>query len=54
MTEQVLHRTERGSVVAIGESAAERAERLERAAEDSAHRFVLTGAQRRALANQAP
>lgn len=50
MTEQVLHRTSGGSVVAIEESPAERAERLERAAEDSAQRFALTEGQRRALA----
>ncbi len=51
MTRQVLHKTADGSIVAIDESPAERAERLERAAEDSSRRFALTDAQRRALAN---
>jgi hypothetical protein len=51
MTRQVLHKTDGGSIVAIDESPAERAERLERAAEESSRRFVLTDSQRRALAN---
>ena len=51
MTREVLHQTDSGSIVAFDESPAERADRLERTAEDSSRRFALTDSQRRALAN---
>ncbi len=50
MTTEILREDKSGRAVAVGESRAERAERIERAANDSAKRFALTSGQRKNLA----
>jgi len=49
MTRQVLRDDSRGKAVAVGESRAERAQRIERAASASTKRFAMTPGQRRNL-----
>lgn len=51
MTRRVLRDTGKGKVVAVAESRAERAERIERAASASTKRFAMTSGQRKMVAS---